>query len=36
MLLIMLKGTNQFPKIIAGVGFIDGIDVIQVPENHAA
>jgi putative transposase len=31
-----LKGTNQLPKIIAGVTFTDGIEVIQVPANHAA
>jgi putative transposase len=31
-----LKGTNQLPKIIAGVRFQDGIEVIQVPANHAA
>ncbi|MEY9181318.1 transposase-like protein [Bradyrhizobium sp. USDA 326] len=31
-----LKGTNQLPKIIAGVRFNDGIEVIQVPANHAA
>jgi transposase-like protein len=31
-----LKGTNQLPKIIAGVKFTDGIEVIQVPANHAA
>jgi putative transposase len=31
-----LKGTNQLPKIIAGVRFTDGIEVIQVSANHAA
>jgi len=31
-----LKGTNQLPKVIAGVRFQDGIEVIQVPANHAA
>ena len=31
-----LKGTNQLPKIIAGVRFTAGIEVIQVPANHAA
>jgi transposase-like protein len=31
-----LKGTNQLPKLIAGVKFQDGIEVIQVPANHAA
>jgi putative transposase len=31
-----LKGTNQLPKVIAGVRFNDGIEVIQLPANHAA
>jgi putative transposase len=31
-----LKGTNQLPKLIAGVRFNDGIEVIHMPENHAA
>jgi putative transposase len=31
-----LRGTNQLPKIVAGVRFTDGIEVIQVPANHAA
>ncbi|MCK1680163.1 IS256 family transposase [Bradyrhizobium sp. 147] len=31
-----LKGTNQLPKLIAGVRFNDGIEVIQMPANHAA
>ena len=31
-----LKGTNHLPKVIAGVKFQDGIEVIQVPANHAA
>jgi hypothetical protein len=31
-----LKGTNQLPKLIAGVRFNDGIEVIQVPANQAA
>jgi transposase-like protein len=31
-----LKGTNQLPKVIAGVKFKDGIEVIEAPENHAA
>ena len=26
-----LKGTNQLPKLIAGVRFNDGIEVIQMP-----
>ena len=31
-----LKGTNQLPKVIAGVRFENGIEVIQAPANHAA
>jgi hypothetical protein len=31
-----LKGTNQLPKVIAGVRFSDGIEVIQASANHAA
>ena len=31
-----LKGTNQLPKIIAGVRFQDGVEVIKLPETHAA
>jgi putative transposase len=31
-----LKGTNQLPKVIAGVRFNGGIEVIQMPANHAA
>jgi transposase-like protein len=31
-----LKGTNQLPKVIAGVKFKDGIEVIESPANHAA
>lgn len=31
-----LKGTNPSPKLIAGVRFTDGIEVIQMPANHAA
>ena len=31
-----LKGTNQLSKVIAGVRFQDGIEVIEVPANHAA
>ena len=31
-----LKGTNQLPKVIAGVRFNDGIEVIHKPANHAA
>jgi putative transposase len=29
------KGTNHLP-IVAGVRFKDGIEVLEVPENHAA
>ena len=31
-----LKSTNQLPKVIAGVRFENGIEVIQVSANHAA
>jgi putative transposase len=31
-----LKGTNQLPKVIAGVKFTDGIEVISTTESHAA
>ena len=31
-----LNGTNQLPKVIAGVRFNDGIEVIRMPANHAA
>ena len=31
-----LKGTNQLPKVIAGVRFNDGIEVIRMPANQAA
>ena len=31
-----LKGENQLPKVIGGVRFQDGIEVIEVPANHAA
>ncbi len=31
-----LKGTNQLPKVIAGVRVNDGIEVIHMPANHAA
>jgi transposase-like protein len=31
-----LKGTNQLPKVIAGVRFNDGIEVIRMSANHAA
>ena len=31
-----LQGENQLPKAIGGVKFQDGIEVIEVPANHAA
>ena len=31
-----LKGTNQLPKVVAGVKFENGIEVIELPANHAA
>jgi putative transposase len=31
-----LKGENQLPKIVEGVRFQDGIEVIQVPSQSAA
>ncbi|WP_027584626.1 transposase, partial [Bradyrhizobium sp. Ai1a-2] len=31
-----LKGTNQLPKVIAGVKFTDGIEVSPTAESHAA
>ena len=31
-----LKGTNQLPKIIAGVRFADGIEVVPTQQSHAA
>jgi putative transposase len=31
-----LKGTNHLPKIIAGVRFQDGIEVLKVPATNAA
>ncbi|WP_247282083.1 IS256 family transposase [Bradyrhizobium sp. 134] len=31
-----INGTNQLPKVIAGVRFNDGIEVIHMPANHAA
>jgi hypothetical protein len=30
-----LKRENQVPKVIGGVRFQDGIEVIDVPANHA-
>ena len=31
-----LRGTNQLPKVVAGVKFENGIEVIELPANHAA
>ena len=31
-----LNGTNQLPKVIGGVRFQDGIEVIEAPANRAA
>ena len=31
-----LKGKNQLPKVVAGVTFRDGIEVIQTPASRAA
>jgi putative transposase len=31
-----LKGENQLPKIIPGVKFENGIEVIEMPAHHAA
>jgi transposase-like protein len=31
-----LNGTNQLPKVVGGVRFQDGIEVIEVPANRAA
>ena len=31
-----LKGENQLPKVVRGVKFHNGIEVIEVPANHAA
>jgi len=31
-----LNGTSQLPKVIGGVRFQDGIEVLKVPANHAA
>jgi len=31
-----LKGTNQLPKIVAGVRFVDGIEASQTIESRAA
>ena len=31
-----LKGENQLPKIVRGVKFHNGVEVIETPANHAA
>ena len=31
-----LQGENQLSKVVGGVRFQDGIEVIEVPANHAA
>jgi hypothetical protein len=31
-----LKGENQLPKIVNGVKFQNGVEVIEMPANHAA
>jgi hypothetical protein len=31
-----LQGENQLPKVIGGVRFQDGIEIIEAPSNHAA
>ncbi len=31
-----LKGENQLPKVLAGVTFRDGTEVIERPSNRAA
>jgi putative transposase len=31
-----LKGANHLPKIVAGVRFADGIEVITAQQRHAA
>jgi putative transposase len=31
-----LKGENQLPKVVQGVSFQNGIEVIQMPARHAA
>lgn len=31
-----LKGENQLPKVIKGVKFVDGVEVIDPPAQHAA
>jgi transposase-like protein len=31
-----LKGENQLPKVVRGVKFQNGVEVIETPANHAA
>jgi putative transposase len=31
-----LKGENQLPKVVQGVKFQNGIEVIKMPVHHAA
>ena len=31
-----LKGENQLPKVVQGVKFQNGVEVIETPANHAA
>jgi hypothetical protein len=31
-----LKGENQLPKVIAGIKFQNGIEVVKMPSHHAA
>ena len=31
-----LKGENQLPKVIAGIKFQNGIEVVRMPAHHAA
>jgi len=34
--LVATERTNQLPKVIAGVRFVDGIEVTQTTESRAA
>ena len=31
-----IEGENQLPKVVQGVKFQNGIEVIKMPANHAA
>jgi putative transposase len=31
-----IEGRNQLPKVVKGVKFQNGIEVIQMPAHHAA